>query len=90
MKKNLNLTLIFFVGINFASPLICAETILQKEKLSFEKCLGVIKISAEKLSREAKILEEKDNFRAVQFQMEDGTLSITCDGNAQEVIVSSK
>ena len=90
MKKNLNLALFLFVGINFAGPLICAETILQKEKLSFEKCLGVIKTSAERLSREAIITEEKDNFRAVQFQMEDGILSITCDGNAEEVVVSSK
>ena len=57
-----------------------AETIIQKEKISFEKCLKVITTSQDKLSVAPEITDVSDQKRIAVFTLVDGTLTITCDG----------
>ena len=73
------------VSITFAK-----ENIIQKEKISFEKCLQVIETSENKLSIAPKISQISDQKRVAVFTLLDGTLSITCDGIKGLVTVSTR
>ena len=65
------------------------ETIIQQEKISFEKCLKVITTSQDKLSVAPKITDVSDQKRIAVFTLSDGTLTITCDGIEGNVTVST-
>ena len=65
------------------------ETIIQQEKISFEKCLKVIMTSQDKLSVAAEINDVSDQKRIAVFTLVDGTLTIMCDGIEGKVTVSS-
>lgn len=65
------------------------EIIIQQEKLSFEKCLKVITTSQDKLSIAPEIKDVSDQKRVAVFTLVDGTLTITCDGEAGNVTVST-
>ena len=65
------------------------ETIIQQEKLSFEKCLQVITISQDKLSVAPEINDVSDQKRVAVFSLVDGTLTINCDGIEGNVTVST-
>ena len=66
------------------------ETVIQQEKLSFEKCLKVITTSQDKLSVAPEITDVSDQKRIAVFSLADGTLTITCDGVEGNVTVSTK
>ena len=93
MKK----TQIMISNLIFASFIsaICApyaraeEKIIQKEALSFEKCLKVITTSENKLSIAPKTVDVSDQKRVAVFTLADGTLTITCDGKNNSVTVST-
>ena len=65
------------------------ETIIQQEKISFEKCLKVITTSQDKLSVAPEITDVSDQKRVAVFTLVDGTLTITCDGLESTVTVST-
>ena len=65
------------------------ETIIQQEKISFEKCLKVITTSQDKLSVAPEITDVSDQKRIAIFTLVDGTLTITCDGIEGNVTVST-
>ena len=65
------------------------ETIIQQEEISFEKCLKVITTSQDKLSVAPEISNVSDQKRIAIFTLVDGTLTITCDGKAGIVTVST-
>ena len=65
------------------------ETIIQQEKISFEKCLKVITTSQDKLSVAPEITDVSDQKRVAVFTLVDGTLKITCDGIEGNVTVST-
>ena len=65
------------------------ETIIQQEKISFEKCLKVITTSQDKLSVAPEITDVSDQKRVAIFTLVDGTLTITCDGVEGNVTVST-
>ena len=65
------------------------EIIIQQEKISFEKCLNVIKTSQDKLSVAPQITDVSDQKRVAVFTLVDGTLTITCDGIDGTVTVST-
>ena len=65
------------------------ETIIQQEKISFEKCLKVISTSQDKLSVAPKITDVSDQNRIAVFTLVDGTLTITCDGEEGNVTVTT-
>ncbi|MDA7592272.1 hypothetical protein N8714_01230 [Rhodobacteraceae bacterium] len=76
--------------ISFTSKAAAEETIIQQEKISYEKCLKVIATSADKLSIAPEITDISDQKRVAVFPLVDGTLSITCDGTEGNVTVSTK
>ena len=65
------------------------ETIIQQEKISFEKCLRVITTSQDKLSVSPEITDVSDQRRIAVFTLVDDTLTITCNGIEGNVTVSS-
>ena len=65
------------------------ETIIQQEKISFEKCLKVITTSQDKLSIAPEITDVLDQKRVAVFTLVDGTLTITCDRILGNVTVST-
>ena len=65
------------------------ETIIQQEKISFEKCLKVITTSQDKLSVAPEITDVSDQKRVAVFSLVDGTLTINCDGIEGNVTVST-
>ena len=73
-----------------SSNLGAEETIIQQEKLSFERCLKVITTSQDKLSVAPEITDVSDQKRIAVFSLSDGTLTITCDEIEGNVTVSTK
>ena len=65
------------------------ETIIQQEKISFEKCLKVITTSQDKLSVAPEITDVSDQKSIAVFTLVDGTLTITCDGIEGNVTVTT-
>jgi hypothetical protein len=71
------------------SSVAAEETIIQHEKISYDKCLKVITTSEDKLSVAPKIEDVADRKRVAVFALADGTLTITCDGEEGDVTVST-
>ena len=78
-----------FLVIGLSSYIGAEETIIQQEKISFEKCLQVITTSQDKLSVAPEITDVSDQKRFAVFPLVDGTLTITCDGIEGNVTVST-
>ena len=79
-----------FLIVSISSHLGAEETIIQQEKLSFDKCLQVITTSQDKLSVAPEVTDESDQKRIAVFPLVDGTLTINCDGIEGSVTVSTK
>ena len=77
------------VTIFVSSSALAKETIIQQEKLSFERCLKVITTSQDKLSIAPEVEDVSDQKRVAVFTLVDGTLTITCDGVEGNVTVST-
>ena len=77
------------LSISFASNVAAKETVIQQEKISFEKCLKVITTSEDKLSVAPEVTDVSDQKRVAVFTLVDGTLTITCDGLEGNVTVST-
>ena len=78
-----------FLLIFVSSYVGAEETIIQQEKIPFEKCLKVITTSQDKLSVAPEITDVSDQKRVAVFTLVDGTLTITCDGIKGYVTVST-
>ena len=78
-----------FLVIGLSSYVGAEETIIQQEKISFEKCLQVITTSQDKLSVAPEITDVSDQKRVAVFSLVDGTLTIKCDGIEGNVTVST-
>ena len=78
-----------FMIILLISDVGAEETIIQQEKISFEKCLNVITTSQDKLSVAPEITDASDQKRIAVFSLVDGTLTITCNGEKGNVTVST-
>ena len=81
--------LVGFMTIFISSHVGAEETIIQQEKISFEKCLKVITTSQDKLSVAPEITDVSNQKRVAVFTLVDGTLTIMCDGEAGNVTVST-
>ena len=79
-----------FIMFFLISNVVAKEIIIQKEKISFDKCLKVITTSQDKLSVAPKINDVSDLKRVAVFTLVDGTLTILCDGIEGNVVVSTK
>ena len=80
---------VVLLPISLMSNAVAKETIIQQEKISYEKCLQVITTSEDKLSVAPEIEDVTDQKRVAVFTLDDGTLTITCDGIESEVTVST-
>ena len=83
------ITMASLLSIFMVCSAVAEENIIQQEKMSFERCLKVIKTSEQKLSIIPKITDETDQKRVAIFTLIDGTLTITCEGEEGLVIVST-
>ena len=93
LYKKLTLLRIFSVPL-FSSAIVsltlAEEKIIKQEKMSYEKCLKVIEISQNKLSIAPKVNDLSSSKRIAVFELIDGTLTISCDGEEGIVEVSTK
>ena len=91
LKKASNFfALLFLIVLSSQAILFADEKIIQEEKMSFKKCLNVIKVSADKLSVSPEISDISDKKREAVFTLLDGTLTIICDGQKGSLTVSTK
>ena len=88
-KKSFRQSFVAIFVLLVAPHVSAEETIIQKEKISFAKCLKVITISQDKLSIAPEVRDLSDQKRIAVFTLVDGTLTITCDGIEGSVTVSS-
>ncbi len=88
-KKSFKKSVVGIVTLLIAPLVSAEETIIQKEKLSFERCLKVIATSQDKLSIAPEVEDVSDQRRVAVFTLVDGTLTITCDGMEGNVTVST-
>ena len=88
-KKILCGVVMALLPISFTSNALAEETIIQQEKISYEKCLKVITTSEDKLSVAPEVKDVSDQKRVAVFTLVDGTLTITCDGIEGNVTVST-
>ena len=88
-NKVLHKTVLILLPIFLVSNVAAVETIIQKEKISYEKCLEVIVTSENKLSIAPEIKDVSDQKRVAVFTLIDGTLTILCDGIEGNVTVST-
>lgn len=88
-NKELKRTLVILLTTLLVSSALAEETIIQQEKISYEKCLKVITTSEDKLSVAPEITDLSDQKRVAVFTLVDGTLTIACDGIEGEVTVST-
>ena len=77
------------IPVFISFPVLATEKIIQKEPISFERCLKVITTSEDKLSIAPKVTDVSEKNRVAVFTLTDGTLTITCDGEEGVVIVST-
>ena len=85
MEKTVFFLLIFLFGISVKADV---KNVIQKEKMSFEKCIEIVKISSDKLSITPVIQNENNNLQIAEFVMTDGKLLITCDKIKNELVVT--
>ena len=88
-KQAFQASLAGFMMIFLSSHVGAKDTIIQQEKISFEKCLKVITTSQDKLSIAPEITDVSDQKRVAVFTLVDGTLTIACDGIEGNVTVST-
>ena len=90
MKKPTN-SIIIFLAFYFCSfTPVFSEEILQQKNMKFSTCLTVIKNSETNLSIKAKITRKEKTFRQADFILNDGIVTIKCDGRNDTFTVSSK
>ena len=89
-KKLACISLVVSMCFFVCSLAVAEEKIIQKEEMSFEKCLNVISTSENKLSIAPEIIDISDKKLLGVFTLVDGTLTITCDGEEGFVVVSTK
>lgn len=81
--------LFVLIPVFLISNAAAEETIIQQEKISYEKCLKVITTSQDRLSTAPEITDSSNQKRVAVFTLADGNLTITCDGEAGNVTVST-
>jgi len=77
------------LGLLMVYPVPAQEKIIQKEEISFDKCLKVIATSQDKLSLAPEITDLSDQKRVAVFTLLDGILTISCDGTEGNMTVST-
>ena len=88
-RNSFKKSIVGIITLLIAPYVLAEETIIQQEKLSFEKCLKVITTSQDKLSIAPEVEDISDQKRVAVFSLVDGTLTITCDGIEGNVTVST-
>lgn len=67
-----------------------AEEVLQREKLTFSKCVEVINTTAETINVKPEFRIDTEVLKIAEFKMSDGILVLNCDANEEVLLVSSR
>lgn len=67
-----------------------AETVVKEETVSFEACLKIISVTSDQIGLEPLLTVDEEQSQVAEFRAPDGTVVITCDGQAKKVTVSIK
>ena len=85
LQKILTLTVVSMMP-SFAM----AETVVKEETVSFEACLKIISVTSDQIGLEPLLTVDEEQSQTAEFRAPDGTVVITCDGQAKKVTVSIK
>jgi hypothetical protein len=85
LQKILTLTVVSMMP-SFAM----AETVVKEETVSFEACLKIISVTSDQIGLEPLLTVDEEQSQVAEFRAPDGTVVITCDGQAKKVTVSIK
>ena len=85
LQKVLTLT-VFSILPSF----VMAETVVKEETVSFEACLKIISVTSDQIGLEPLLTVDEEQSQVAEFRAPDGTVVITCDGQAKKVTVSIK
>jgi len=85
LQKILTLTVLVMMP-SFAM----AETVVKEETVSFEACLKIISVTSDQIGLEPLLTVDEEQSQVAEFRAPDGTVVITCDGQAKKVTVSIK
>jgi len=69
---------------------VMAETVVKEETVSFEACLKIISVTSDQIGLEPLLTVDEEQSQVAEFRAPDGTVVITCDGQAKKVTVSIK
>ena len=89
-KMILNLVTCFCILVPVVGFCDTVDTILQQEKLEYEKCLEVIDVSSGRLGIKPKNIDQKEGRKIVSFTLGDGLLIIECNGELGEIKVIAR
>ena len=93
MMHKVSLLLLFGAAIlvsgNISFIEASSERILQQEQMSYETCMEVIKLSADKLLIEPDIVNVEPEKSIASFKLLDGIMKISCNGVAGIMTVST-
>ena len=67
-----------------------AETVVKEETVSFDACLKIISVTFDQIGLEPLLTVDEEQSQVAEFRVPDGTVVITCDGQAKKVTVSIK
>ena len=67
-----------------------AETVVKEETVSFDACLKIISVTSDQIGLEPLLTVDEEQSQVAEFRAPDGTVVITCDGQAKKVTVSIK
>ena len=90
MHTKSKLTSLFFVICYSQFSAVHAEQLLQQQKMDFSTCLTVIEESEKNLSITPEVTIKEKLFREADFILEDGVVTIKCDGEEGTLTVISK
>lgn len=85
LQKVLTLT-VFSILPSF----VMAETVVKEETVSFDACLKIISVTSDQIGLEPLLTVDEEQSQVAEFRAPDGTVVITCDGQAKKVTVSIK
>ena len=67
-----------------------AGTVVKEETVSFDDCLKIIAMTADQTGLAPALTVDEEKSQTAEFRAPDGTVVITCDGQAKKVTVSIK
>lgn len=82
MQRGLEMKSYFFLGVALMGSAAAADAPIKKS-MSFDACLELIRATAQRTGEAPTNIIETKSLRVVRFPAQDGSLLVTCNGDAK-------